>query len=105
MNLSLQGKGAWGGGLGADGHDQLIDDLAHRLDDWRLTTPAIAFLEAHKPLGFVASQTLLALQPLLTLFLGDVSIREYSALLEDSGSVERVICRLEEIREQETRLK
>lgn len=104
MNLSQQGKEAWGVELGADGHDQLIDSLAQRLDGWRLTTPAIAFLEAHKPLGFVASQTLLALQPLLTLFLGGVSIGEYSALLEDSGSVERVICRLEEIRKQESRL-
>jgi len=34
------------------------------------------------------------------LFLGDVSIEEYATLLEDSDSVQRVICRLEELRQQ-----
>lgn len=85
--------------LGTDRRDQLIDGLAHRLDSWRLATPAIAFLEVHKPLGFLASQTLLVFQPLLTLFLGSVSVEEYSTLLEDASSVERVIRRLEELRE------
>lgn len=88
--------------LGTDRRDQLIDDLAHRLDSWRLATPAIAFLEVHKPLGFLASQTLLVFQPLLTLFFGSVSVEEYSGLLEDASSVERVICRLEELREHGT---
>jgi hypothetical protein len=85
--------------LKADHRDQLIEDLARRLDSWRLTTPAIAFLEAHKPLGFFASQTLLAFQPLLTLFLGDVSVEEYAALLEDRSGLERVINRLEELQQ------
>ena len=85
--------------LGSDRRDQLIDDLARRLDGWKLATPAIAFLEVHKPLGFLASQTLLVFQPLLTPFLDNVSVEEYSLLLEDASSVERVICRLEELRE------
>ena len=85
--------------LGTDERNQMIDDLAYRLDRWRMTTPAIAFLEAHKPLCFLASQTLLAFQPLLALFLGEASIGEYASLLEDPRSVERVICRLEELRE------
>jgi hypothetical protein len=79
--------------------DYLIENLAHRLDSWRLTTPSIAFLEAHKPLGFFASQTLLALQPLLTLLLGDVPVEEYAALLEDQNGLERVIDRLEELQQ------
>jgi hypothetical protein len=89
---------------GTDHREQMIDDLAQRLDSWRLTTPAIAFLEAHKPLSFFASQTLLAFQPLLTLFLGDTPLGEYATLLEDPGSVEGVICRLEELREHGTPL-
>jgi hypothetical protein len=85
-----------------DHREQMIDDLACRLDRWSLSTPAIAFLEAHKPLSFFASQTLLAFQPLLTLFLGDASIGEYASLLEEPGGIERVISRLEELREHET---
>lgn len=85
----------------ADRRDQLIEDLAHRLDSWRLTAPAIAFLEAHKPLGFFASQTLLAFQPLLTLLLGDVAVEDYAALLEDRGGLERMISRLEQPQHQD----
>jgi hypothetical protein len=87
--------------LEADRRDQLIEDLAHRLDSWKLTTPAIAFLEAHRPLGFFASQTLLAFHPLLTLFLGDVPVEEYAALLEDRNGLERMIDRLEEPQQQD----
>jgi hypothetical protein len=87
--------------LRADRRDQLIEDIADRLGGWGLTTPAIAFLEAHKPLGFFASQTLLAFQPLLTLFLGDVGVEEYAALLEDRSSLERIISRLEEPLQQD----
>lgn len=81
----------------ANHQEQLIDTLALRLDNWRLTTPAIAFLETHKPLSFIASQSLLVLQPLLTLFLGDASLEDYVMLLEDRSNVDRFICRLEEL--------
>lgn len=83
--------------LSADRRDQLIEGLARRLDSWSLATPAIAFLEAHKPLSFIASQTLLAFQPFLTLFVGDVSLEEYVLLLEDRSNIERVIRHLEEL--------
>ncbi len=86
--------------VSADRRDQLIEQLAQRLNDWRLGTPAIALLEAHKPLSFVASQTLLATEPLLTMLVGRVQIEEYAVLLEDASNVERVIHRLEELQEQ-----
>lgn len=83
--------------LSADRRDQLIEGLARRLDSWSLATPAVAFLETHKPLSFIASQSLLVFQPLLTMFLDDVSLEEYVLLLEDRSNIERVICRLEEL--------
>lgn len=86
--------------LNAGRRDQLIDNLARRVDGWGLTSPAVALLETHKPLSFVASQTLLAFQPLLTLFISDVSLEEYVLLLEDRKNVERVICRLEELQQE-----
>jgi hypothetical protein len=83
--------------LSVDRQEQLVDNLAWRLDGWGLTTPAIALLETHKPLCFIASQTLLVFQPLLTLFLGDAPLEEYALFLEDRSSVERIICRLEQL--------
>jgi hypothetical protein len=86
--------------LSVDRREELVDSLACRLFSWGLATPAIAILETHKPLGFIASQTLLVLQPLLTLFLGDVPIREYSLLLEDRTSVQCIIYRLEQLQHE-----
>jgi hypothetical protein len=84
----------------ADRRDLLIQNLAHRLHRWKLGTPAIALLETHKPLSFVASQALLVAQPLLGLAADHAQIEEYVTLLEDDRSVDRLIHRLEELEER-----
>jgi hypothetical protein len=83
--------------LSVDRQEDLIEKLARRVDRWGLAAPTIVLLEAHKPLGFIASQGLLAFQPLLTLFVGDAPLEEYALLLEDRGSLERIISRLEQL--------
>jgi hypothetical protein len=85
--------------LSAERGEERIEQLAQWLNRWRLGIPAIALLEAHKPLSFVASQTLLAAQPLVTMLFGRVPIGEYAALLEDADNLERVIHRLEALEE------
>jgi hypothetical protein len=86
--------------LSVDRREELIDDLARRLGVWGLAAPAIALLETHKPLNFIASQTLLVFQPFLTPFLRDAPLEEYSLLLEDRSNVERIIYRLEQLRHE-----
>ncbi len=86
--------------LSVDRQEELVDSLARRLDRWGLAGSAIALLEAHKPLSFIASQTLLILQPLATLLLGDLPVEEYSLLFADRTSIERIICRLEQLQDE-----
>ncbi len=76
---------------------ELIEGLVRRVNEWGMVAPAILFLEAHKPLSFVASQFLLLSQPTLEPFLGGV-VREYALLLEDRESVETILSRLEGLR-------
>ena len=75
------------------------DPLAERLADlivrWRLATPAIAFLEANKPLSFVGSQALLMLQPMTDLFVTRELTTDLVALLADRDRLETLIARLE----------
>jgi len=87
-------------GLSADRRDQLTEELAQALHQRRLGAPALALLEVHKPLSFLASQALLVLSPLLTMFVGQVDIGEYAGLLESSANVDGVISRLEELEGQ-----
>ncbi len=77
--------------------EELIEGLIRRVNEWGMVAPAILFLEAHKPLSFLASQFLLLSQPTLEPFLGGV-VREYALLLEDRETVEKILSRLEGLR-------
>ena len=77
--------------------DEIIERLAQKVQDWGLLTPAIFFLEANKPFGFLGSQLFLFTQPLLGFFVADVSVRDAALLLEEQQNVERLIVRLEEL--------
>lgn len=77
--------------------EELIEGLVRQVNEWGMVAPAILFLEAHKPLSFLASQFLLLSQPTLGPFLGGVA-REYALLLEDRENVETILSRLEGLR-------
>ena len=84
------------GDLSAERRQKLIDELAEKISRWGLTTPAMLFLEAHRPLSFIASQALIFSQPLLGPLLGDENIVAYSLLLEDRTSIESLLKRLKD---------
>jgi hypothetical protein len=80
--------------------DALAERLAHLIARWRLVTPAIAFLEANKPLSFVGSQALLMLQPMLDLFVTREWTTDLVTLLADREQLETLITRLETAQSQ-----
>jgi hypothetical protein len=81
-------------GLADDRRDALIERVAVRLEAASMSVPAIAFLESNRPLAFVGSQMLLVAQPFLSPFAS--SLDGWIEILEDRGSVERLIGRLEQ---------
>jgi len=85
-------------GLSEPRRDELIERLVHRLRAWGMVAPALMFLEANKPLGFVGSQALLLTQPVLGLLWGDELVRDFALLLEDREDLERLLLRLEDAR-------
>ena len=74
--------------------DVLIERIALRLEAAGMSAPAMAFLEANRPLAFLGSQMLLVVQPFLSSFLS--SLDGWIEILEDRGSVERLERRLEQ---------
>ena len=68
-----------------------INQVADKISQLGLTTPAILLLEAHKPLAFLGSQFLLVVQPTLDLVLPSHVIRNSSDLLADPNQYERLI--------------
>ena len=72
-----------------------INQLAQKIQDLGLTTPAIFFLENHKPLAFIASQLLLIAQPTFDLFISPTLTQNSIDLLTDADELEQLIHNLE----------
>jgi hypothetical protein len=84
------------GKSGPEQSEQLLEHLSQQIGRWRLTLPAIVFLQVTRPLSFVASQALLLCQPLISAFYDAPQIAGYADLLADRANVDRLVARLEE---------
>jgi len=72
--------------------DKLADGIARR----RLTTAALFFLESMKPLGFLGSQAMRFLQPIIQIiWTSPDSYDRLARILERRGSIELLCRRLE----------
>ena len=69
--------------------EELIATLAQRIHQYRLETPAILFLEMHKPLAFIGSQAVLVAAPFLAPFLGMDRVEAFAELISTPDGVER----------------
>ena len=74
--------------------DRVVELLAQRIVGLRLHAPAAVLLEAHKPLGFLASQCVLLCQPVLDTFLPHDASSELVVLMQDRRRLEDLIIRL-----------
>jgi len=80
--------------------DAMIEKIAADIHRRGLETPAILFLEMHKPLSFFASQTLIVTTPLIAPIIGFDRVRNAANLLESRDNVELLIQRIEELAAQ-----
>jgi hypothetical protein len=87
----------WDAALPDDRRDALIETLAQKVMRHRMATPAILFLEMHKPVTFLASQSILLGSGFLAPLFGPQNVQEYAKLLESRENVERLIQRIEEL--------
>lgn len=86
--------------LAPEQRDEMLDALARKVVDRRLETPAILFLEMHRPLTFLASQSLIVGMPFLAPLFGPDKVEAYSALLQDRANVDRLIDRIQALAEE-----
>lgn len=88
------------GELSPERRDKLIDELARKIVKKGMETPAIMFLEMHKPISFLTSQTMLVASPLLAPLFGLDGVENYSRLFSSVDNVELLIRRIEDLADQ-----
>lgn len=72
------------------------DTLADFVVKRGLEVPAMIFLESHKPLSFLASQSLVVTLPFIAPFFGSQNVGRLSRFLQKRENVDLVITRIEE---------
>jgi hypothetical protein len=77
--------------------EQVMTRLATKVVEWKMTVPAILFLESVKPLNFIGAQMMIFFEPFVqTLF----NLRDYDTfreMMERRESVERLLLKIEEL--------
>ncbi len=81
--------------------EEIFTQVATRIVRMRLTAPAIFFLESSKPLSYMGSQALVFFEPFVKSVLNVAYYDRFVVLLEDRGSVERLLLRIEELDQDE----
>jgi hypothetical protein len=87
----------WNDPLPAEERERLLDKLAKAVVGRGLETPAILALEMHKPLAFLGAQTLIVATPMLGPLLGLERMQTLSRLLNEPGSVDALVRRIDEV--------
>lgn len=76
--------------------DELVESWAQRVVARGLGTAAVFLLEAHKPLGGLGAQAVVAFQPLLTPLV-PLNVGEVAAFMRQADNVERLVLRIEQL--------
>lgn len=79
--------------------EALIQKLANKIIERKMQTPAILFLEMHKPLGNIAGHAMVAFAPFTVPFLGYDNINEFSQLMTQRRHWERLLDVLDQSRQ------
>jgi len=82
---------------------EIMDRFATRIVEWRMTAPAIFFLEAAKPLSFLGNQALVFFEPIVQSLFNFKSYDDVAKILEDRENLEYVLTKLEELEAERLR--
>jgi hypothetical protein len=78
----------------------LINKIAQKVVDYRLSPVAIVFLESSKPLSFLGNQFMIFMQPFYRALFSFREYEEITAMLEDRKNIEALICEIERLEEE-----
>ena len=87
----------WDEDLTDTSRDELIDALANRAVKHGMASPAILFLEMHKPFGYLAGQAAILGSGFLGPFVGMKKLQQYSKLVQNRDNVEKLIVKIEQL--------
>jgi hypothetical protein len=81
--------------------EQLLEKLAHKVVDLRMSAMAIFILESMKPLSFVGSQVMVFFEPIVQTFFEFKDYETIREAIEHRENVEHFIRRIETLEDEQ----
>lgn len=89
--------------------EEILTKIAQKVVYWKMSVPAILFLESVKPLNYVGSQMMAFFEPFVQAIVSWKDYDEVRNMMEERETVERLLQRIEqldsEVQEKEKTLK
>jgi hypothetical protein len=85
----------WNEPLSAEERERLLNTVAVAIQRRGLQTPVVFALEMHRPLAFLAAQSLIGLAPLIAPLIGLEPMQRLGRFLAEPGAVDALIARIE----------
>ena len=80
--------------------NELVEEVAKKIVNMRLTVPAIFLLESSKPLAFLGGQLLIFLEPFIQTLFNFKRYQRFAFLMENRENWERLLRRIEDMEEE-----
>ena len=94
-----------------EAEEAIMVRMAEKVVEWKMTVPAIMFLESVKPLNYIGAQTMIFFEPFVQTIFNFKEYDLFREMVERRENVERLLLKIEEIdaealdREREDRIK
>lgn len=77
--------------------EEILTKIAQKVISWRMSVPAILFLESVKPLNYVGSQMMAFFEPFVQTLFSWKDYDEFRRMMEQRGTVERLLQKIEQL--------
>ena len=77
--------------------EEILTKIAQKVILWKMSVPAILFLESVKPLNYIGSQMMAFFEPFVQTLFSWKDYDELRKMMEERGTVERLLRRIEEL--------
>jgi hypothetical protein len=79
------------------GEEMILEKVASKIVDMKMTAPALIFLETFKPLSFIGNQVMIFLDPFVKALFNWKDYERLTKLMENRYNIERLCLKIEEI--------
>jgi hypothetical protein len=76
--------------------EEILDKIARKVVLWKMSVPAILFLESVKPLNYIGSQMMAFFEPFVQTLFSWKDYEEFRKMMEERGTIELLLVRIEE---------